>query len=277
MRFAEIAVDVGAGRRPAASGVARTFTYSIPEAMTVVPGDLVWVPFGARLLQGLVFAVEDVSPVAETRDVRARVADGPYLTAAQLKVARWLAGYYRTGLFLAASPMLPPGAATRERTWLRRPDEMPDGVDTLRPGERRALSYVAPGERVRRDRVVRRLGSGGPAVVDRLVRRGFLNAESAWERPRVRPRYRNVIVPLVTDETARAKARELREGRAPRRADLLGWLADHPDGGARPELVERFGTSAVGGLLGLGLAKAVLVQEERDPLRGRSFQQEFPH
>ena len=277
MRFAEIAVDVGAGRRPAASGVARTFTYSIPEAMTVAPGDLVWVPFGARLLQGLVFVVEDVSPVGETRDVRGRVAGGPFLTAAQLEVARWIASHYRTGLFIAASRMLPPGSATRQRTWLRRPDEMPDGVDDLRPGERRALSYVAPGERVRRDRVARRLGRGGPAVVDRLVRRGFLSAESAWERPRVQPRYRNVIVPLVTGDAARERARELREGRAPRRADLLGWLADHPDGGARPELVGRFGASAVGGLLGLGLAKVVGVQEERDPLRGRSFQQEFPH
>jgi len=277
VRFAEVAVDVPAGRPSGASGGARTFTYSVPAAMDVGPGDLVWVPFGARLLQGLVFAVGEVSPVDETRDVRGCVDGGPYLTAAQLEVARWIAGYYRTGLFLAASQMLPPGATMRQRTWLRRPDELPDGVDRLRPREARALSYVPPGGRVRRDRVARRLGRGGPAVVDRLVRRGFLDADFVWERPRVRPRYRSVVVPALEGDAARAKARELREGRAPRRADLLEWLAEHPDGAPRPELVERFGTSAVGGLLSLGLAEAVQEREERDPLRGRTFQQEFPH
>jgi len=265
------------GRPSTTSGGARTFTYSIPEAMDIVPGDLVWVPFGPRLLQGLVFAVEETSPVAETRDVRGRVDGGPYLTAARLEVARWIAGYYRTGLFLAASQMLPPGAATRQRTWLRRPEQLPENVDSLRPREVRAISHVPPAERVRRDRVVRRLGRGGSAVVDRLVRRGFLDAEFVWAKPRVRPRYLNVIVPLLEADAARAKARELREGRAPRRADLLEWLADHPDGAPRPELLERFGTSAVGGLLRLRLVEVVRRREERDPLRGRSFQREFPH
>ncbi|MBM3956805.1 MAG: primosomal protein N' [Gemmatimonadetes bacterium] len=277
MRFVEVAVDVPVGRPPGAGGGPRTFTYSVPGEMRVAPGDLVWVPFGPRLLQGLVFATVEESPVEETRDILGRVEGGPFLVPGQLEVARWIAGHYRTGLFSAAAQMLPPGAASRQRTWLRRPARLPEGVDALRQREVRALSYVPPNERVRRDRVARRLGRGGPEVVDRLVRRGFLEAEFAWERPRVRPRYRSVIVPSVEPGAARARALELRRGRAPRRAALLEWLADRPEGASRAELVRRFGTSAVGGLLALGLAGIVRRREERDPLRGRAFQREFPH
>jgi len=275
--FAEVAVDVPANRPSDGAAGVRTFTYSAPEPLRVAAGDLVWVPFGTRLLQGIVFALIDASPVEETRDIQGRVDGGPYLTAAQLEVARWVADHYRTGLFLAASQMLPPGAATRQRSWLRRPPESPDGAEGLRPLELRALSYVPPGERVRRDRVARRLGRTGSAVVDRLVRRGFLSAEFIWDRPRVRARYVNMLLPASEPPEARRRAGELRAKRAPRRADLLEWLAEHPEGGARAGLTKEFGTSAVSGLLGLGLARIVGKRVERDPLRGRAFQQQFPH
>ena len=50
MLFAEVAVDIPDAR-------ARTFTYSVPDELRLAIGDLVWVPFGPRTLQGVVFEI----------------------------------------------------------------------------------------------------------------------------------------------------------------------------------------------------------------------------
>ena len=53
MRYAEVAVD-------AAVAHSRTFSYSIPPRFSVETGQLVWVPFGRRVLQGLVVELVDI-------------------------------------------------------------------------------------------------------------------------------------------------------------------------------------------------------------------------
>ncbi len=47
MKYAEVAVDAPVGH-------SRTFSYSIPSRFSVEPGQLVWVPFGRRVAQGVV-------------------------------------------------------------------------------------------------------------------------------------------------------------------------------------------------------------------------------
>ena len=46
-RFAEVAVD-------APVGPGRTFSYNIPRYLSLETGQLVWIPFGQRILQGVV-------------------------------------------------------------------------------------------------------------------------------------------------------------------------------------------------------------------------------
>ena len=50
MPFAEVAVNAAAPLR-------QTFTYRIPPGLAVAPGHAVYVPFGARSLQGIVMQV----------------------------------------------------------------------------------------------------------------------------------------------------------------------------------------------------------------------------
>jgi len=47
MRYAEVAVDAPVGH-------ARTFSYSIPPQYSLEPGQMVWIPFGSRVTQGIV-------------------------------------------------------------------------------------------------------------------------------------------------------------------------------------------------------------------------------
>ena len=51
--YAEIAVDA-----PVRAG--RTFSYSVPDGMDVTEGHFVLVPFGPKLLHGVIFEITDL-------------------------------------------------------------------------------------------------------------------------------------------------------------------------------------------------------------------------
>ena len=62
MRYAEISVNSPAAQR-------RTFSYSIPSNISIQSGQAVWIPFGERLLQGVVMELTEYPAVEETRDI----------------------------------------------------------------------------------------------------------------------------------------------------------------------------------------------------------------
>ncbi|MEX2378127.1 MAG: primosomal protein N' [Dehalococcoidia bacterium] len=267
--FAEVAVDFPDTH-------ARTFTYLAPPGMAVVPGDLVWVPFGPRTIQGVVFGLVEQSPVEETRPIMQRVVDGPFISPQRLAVARWIAEHYRSTLYAACSMMLPSGSQTRLRHWITRARAPEAATGDLKPRDLRALEYASADRRIRKDRLARRLGRGGAAVVDRLVRRGYLAATAEWERPRISAQYLDIVVLAVPAEQARAEADDHRGGRSQRRAELLDWLATDPPGETRSRLAKRFGPAAVKAVLDSGLARLERVHMDRDPLRHYAVQQQFP-
>src|SRR3989304_2691837 len=77
-KFAEVAVNAPTGR---------TFSYSIPPQLVLAPGQAVWVPFGPRLLQGVIFEVTDQPSVAETREISGVIDPVPLLSPAQVELA----------------------------------------------------------------------------------------------------------------------------------------------------------------------------------------------
>jgi primosomal protein N' (replication factor Y) len=99
--FAEVAVDFPDER-------ARTFTYSVPDKLRLVVGDLVWVPFGPRTLQGVVFELNksEFTGLEKIRSLNARTVGGPFISQDLIDVARWVAEYYRTTLFSACLLLL---------------------------------------------------------------------------------------------------------------------------------------------------------------------------
>ncbi len=119
MRYAQVVVNtpLAVGKAvpgeiaPAESRRERAFTYEIPEHLAgkIEPGQLVWIPFGARRLQGIVIAFSDMSPVEQTKAID-EIADArPYLSATQIDLAQWIARTYLCSLYDALSLMLPPG------------------------------------------------------------------------------------------------------------------------------------------------------------------------
>ena len=111
MPFAEVAVD--APIRPG-----RTFTYEIPAHISVQPGQMVQVPFGPRMADGIVVEVAEAPRFSPVRPIELADALGPLLAQAHLDLAHWIGDYYCSPLFAAVALMLPPQLRNRTRSFI---------------------------------------------------------------------------------------------------------------------------------------------------------------
>src|SRR3972149_7335351 len=103
LEFVQIAVNV-----PRVSGV---FHYHCPPDLEgrLKPGHLVLVPFGPRLVQGVVLSHVAEPEVPETKAVDMLLDEEPVLTPLQLQLAWHLAHSCLAPIAACVSPMLPPG------------------------------------------------------------------------------------------------------------------------------------------------------------------------
>ena len=93
----------------------QTFHYHLPPELKgrVQPGHLVWVPFGAQEVQGIVVGTAASSPV-ETKAIARLARPQPVLTRAQLDLAFWIAGYFVAPISEAVKLFLTPGLLSKD-------------------------------------------------------------------------------------------------------------------------------------------------------------------
>ena len=136
MKYAEVAVNA-----PAISP--RTFSYALPLRMSANVGDAVWVPFGPRLLQGIVFEIGDRSVVEETRERTEVISPHPLLSPHQIELSIWISQHYLSSLFGAAASMLPPGFERRLLTFIGRvPNPSETATSSLTLSQRQVLNFL---------------------------------------------------------------------------------------------------------------------------------------
>ncbi|MDA0988365.1 MAG: primosomal protein N' [Chloroflexi bacterium] len=264
--YAEVAVD-------APAGYDRTFTYSIPPGMTVSTGHLVQVPFGPRVLSGVVFDLSDEPQVTETRDI-ARVAyPQPVLSPHRLALARWVSSYYMAPLFDCAALMIPPGYPLRAITYISLKRPTPELK--LTPAQGRVVSYLDSRERVKREVLVKALGAGVETVLNSLVRLGVIDASSEWQRPGVRPKYATYLELAAASMNAEEGTASLGT-HAPKQAALLNYISQRGTTISLTEAHKNFGASAAKGLETKGLVRRIQLRAERDPLGGKTFLPDTP-
>jgi len=245
MPFAEVAVN-SPSLRP------RTFTYSIPQGMSLVPGQAVWVPFGPKRLQGVVLGLTGVPSVETVRDVIEVITPEPLLSPIQLELARWMAEYYWSSYFDAASLMLPPGFEQRSLTLAEAaPDPSERALSSLTPRQKELLGLLQRKGAAELAQIRRDLGWRDPlAVVDQLVRKGVAKKTTTVEPPKVRHR----VVPhlrLVLSGEALERAYSSLV-RAPRQQELLRLLEGSPEPIPLPELRATFSATTIEPLVARG-------------------------
>ena len=252
-RYAEVAVDAPLGH-------SRTFSYSIPDRFRLEPGQLVWVPFGRRILQGLVMEIAAAPQVEKTRDILQPVDPGRLLDDAAIALARWLSRYYFCSLFDAVALFLPPGFKAQVRSQLL---PLPaNGMDQekLKPASREALATLAEQRRMSEEDFAGLLGRSGIREVNRLVDRGFVHRRVDLPRPRTF-RYASLLFP-TGDPGPVGKWPEPGARVSQRQEGLLQAVREQRDGYSTTLANREFGPGVGDALVEKGLLGQEWVRQE---------------
>ncbi|MCJ7790819.1 MAG: hypothetical protein MUP49_00135 [Dehalococcoidia bacterium] len=136
MNYAEVAVN--------SPGSRSTFCYAIPPGLNISAGQAVWVPFGSRIIQGIVLRLSDEPSVEETKEIAGIVTDFPLLSPIQIKLAQWISEHYFAPPFDALALMLPPGFERRAITCFQLTDSQ---VDLPLTPEQRQILHIMKGKK----------------------------------------------------------------------------------------------------------------------------------
>ncbi|MDY6836280.1 MAG: primosomal protein N' [Chloroflexota bacterium] len=262
MAYAEVAVNSPVKEQ-------HTFTYEIPQGITVCPGHAVLVPFGFRTLQGIVFQLDPSSKVQSTREIIEVLGDAPLLSPYQLALARWISEYYIASLFDSAILMLPPGFERKSATLLRCVSELPQDLgDVLSADEKDLFLLIQQKQGLLLQDAENVLGKKRmKGAVTGLIQRGLIKRSQQLERDRIGIKVvRELVLSVPRDQAMRESDALVR--RAPKQAELLRLLAEQPDARTIDKIKDRMPgvETAARGLQNKGLISINPVTVFRNPL-----------
>jgi primosomal protein N' (replication factor Y) len=263
MKYAEVSVNSPAARR-------RAFSYAVPDGMDVREGQAVLVPFGEKVLQGVVIQLSSVPAVEDTREIIGVITPGPLLSAHHLALARWISDYYLAPLFDAVALMLPPGFERRAVTFVSR--ARPDAdLSIINDDHKKAFDLVPMEGRVELKKIEKALGKKKASnVVSVLVRQGLLSRSYELGPVRIKPK-KELYLSLTGDI---GKASEL----PPRQAALFTLLVEKKVPVAWAEARQRTGAarSIADALVKRGLAVFQEVDVRREPISYNNITPSLP-
>ncbi|MDH4368149.1 MAG: primosomal protein N', partial [Dehalococcoidia bacterium] len=259
MKYAGVAVN--------SPGSRSTFCYAIPTGLNVNVGQAVWVPFGSRIVQGIVLQLSDEPAVEETKELAGIIADAPPLSPIQIGLAQWVSEHYFAPLFDALSLMLPPGFERGAITCFQPTDSQADLP--LAPEQRQVLHIIRERTKTSLPELEKAIGGReARQITDQLLDRQLITKTLELEPARIKPKTLPYIR-LTADrqEIEVAKARLDRAG-AYRQAELLEFLTDQTQPISISELRKRLHCSAatIKALESHHLVSVERLRVRRDPL-----------
>jgi primosomal protein N' (replication factor Y) len=191
MKYAEVSVNSPAARR-------RTFSYSIPAGMDVREGQAVLVPFGEKVLQGVVLELTAVPAVEDTREIINIISPDPVLSPHHLALARWVSEYYLAPLFEAVALMLPPGFERKAVTFVS-PAHSDINAASLNDDQRKVFEIITGQGRVELKKLERSLGKKKASnAVSSLVHQGLVTRSYELGPVRIKPK-KELYITLTGD------------------------------------------------------------------------------
>ena len=220
MIYAEVSVNSPAAQR-------RSFSYTVPPGLNIDIGQAVLVPFGDKILQGIVLALGPYPAVEETRDIINVIEPQSVISPANVSLARWISEYYLTNLFDAVALMLPPGFERNTVTLISTtPKANSYDLSELPRQYEQVLESVREQGTIRLKELEKRLGKKkAQGIVSQLVRQGLLVRSYELEPIKIKARHEPYLILSVSAGDALVEAGKLRRQRANRQADLLEFLA----------------------------------------------------
>ena len=251
----------------------RAFHYSVPEKLrdAIRVGQLVWVPFGKRYLQGLIVSFDDQSPVEETRDIDQIIDPEPALSPIHIKLAHWISEYYLAPIHRVVSSMLPPGITQKAEVVIHLAPQIEPARTTKAQAALLAL-LRQKGPLTLRQIARAGIGKNWRSVVNQLVGHGWATKCAEIRPPKVKPKLAPVVrarPDLSPDDYPSARAAKQRQA--------IEYLLDQRDIGGGWVLQKRLqdeagvSLSVVNALIAKGIVEKAHRQVWRDPLQGQTF------
>tara|TARA_B100000519_G_scaffold92625_1_gene80728 strand:+ start:10566 stop:13007 length:2442 start_codon:yes stop_codon:yes gene_type:complete len=187
VKFAEIAVDAPLGQ-------SRLFSYEIPSDLNVAPGNSVMVPFGAQILQGIVFNISDTSLVEKTRQIIELTDPEILIDQQRLEICKWMSKFYFSNLFNSSVLMLPPGSHKRYINWLTINED-----STFSPTseiQKKIVNEFIETKNIRQDQLIRKFGNRASYSINAMVAKKFLIKTQELNQRSVKEKY--IQIPKIT-------------------------------------------------------------------------------
>ncbi|HRW04522.1 MAG TPA: primosomal protein N' [Caldilineaceae bacterium] len=290
--MAETGDIVGSAEAEGDGPTFQLFHYHLPPNLEhlVEPGHLVWVPFGAQRVQGVVLRQSTDSPVP-TRAVLRLARTEPVLTPTQLALAAWIADYYVAPLSETVKLFFPPGLLSKEdgsnRVRVKRELKVELQLSLAEALQRlpllgretqqsRVLAWMLeqPHSAIPLQAVLDACGLKSPATIKTLVKHGLLRITETADPvyPSVAGAERESMVQLALTATE-AQERLLALQGLDKYHPIIEALATAESALWKSELYQRVDAD-LKMLRALHKAGIVMLSEEvrfRDPLAGRNY------
>lgn len=266
--FAHVAVNAGQPAR-------MPFTYAVPAEMEVRPGQAVFVPFGPRVLQGIVLSLAGEADVDQVRPIDAIADPVPVLDDTHASLARWLSDTYLAPLWECVAVCLPSGYGQKSTTMVSPVDTPP--LLPVYPKDQQILLYLAEHGRTSIDALRDAVGGVTLPRLQRLQADGHVTVAQGLARPTGRPRFERRVAAAQDAPALVAKA-EAFEAANPRSvaARVLRLLAAEPDTTLAAVRALGAGGQHVEALASAGLVKAYEARVERNPIDAYAFAERPP-
>jgi len=264
MNYAEVAVN--------SPGSRSTFCYAIPPGLNVSGGQAVWVPFGSRVIQGIVLRLSNEPSVEETKEIAGIVADFPLLSPIQIKLAQWISEHYFAPPFDALALMLPPGFERRAITCFQLTHTQIDLP--LTPEQRQILHLLRREGKTSLAELEKAIGKRkARQITDQLLDRQLITKTLELEKARVKPKTLPYIKLIAYRKDIEAEKTRLDKSRAYKQAELLEFLNGQTQPISISELKKRLNCSlaTIKALESRHLVSVERLKVRRDPLAHLSF------
>jgi primosomal protein N' (replication factor Y) len=264
MNYAEVAVN--------SPGSRSTFCYALPPGLDISVGQAVWVPFGPRVIQGIVLRLSDEPSVEETKEIAGIVTYFPLLSPAQIELAQWISERYFAPLFDALALMLPPGFERRAITSFQVTHTQIDLP--LTPEQRQILHVMREKKQVSLAELEKAIGKEkARQITEQLLDHQLITKTLELEKAKVKPKtlpYVKLIANRKDIETEKAR---LDKFRAYKQAELLDFLTGQTQPISTGELRKRLNCSlaTIKALENRHLVSVERLGVRRDPLAHLSF------
>jgi primosomal protein N' (replication factor Y) len=211
MRYAEVSVNSPVAQR-------RTFSYAIPSGLDIRAGQAVLVPFGEKILQGVVLELTAIPAVEDTREILDVIESEPILSPFQISLARWISEYYLSPLFSAVALMLPPGFERKALTFIS-PARPNIAVASLENDQKRVITISLEKGRVELKVIEKEFGKKkAAAIVSQMIRQGLINRTYELAPVRMKPKS-ELYISMIDNGGEDLKL-------SPKQATLFGFLKE---------------------------------------------------